>query len=151
MLFFLFLFSCLEWIFGIAFSIIRSDALWDKIVFLFFNVVFVLLILVSALSVRFLTKRYIGEYDHQTGKLNFFLSSVCSTCAVHIIKTERMLCRIRAYSIEDSASRISASRSTIIIINACELACQKRTVGLVVLISDTFSYGPFLSTIRDTI
>lgn len=28
----------------------------------------------SALSVRFLTKRYIGEYDHQTGKLGKIFS-----------------------------------------------------------------------------
>lgn len=40
----------------------------------------------SALSVRFLTKRYIGEYDHQTGKLGKTFSNGLSAKIGRCIK-----------------------------------------------------------------
>lgn len=45
----------------------RNEALENSYVGLLF-IIFGYFFLISALAVRFLTRRYIGEYDHQTGK-----------------------------------------------------------------------------------
>jgi hypothetical protein len=50
------------------FQIPSNNFKTTSLIQLFMSFVSYIFALFSALTVRFLTKRYIGEYDHQTGK-----------------------------------------------------------------------------------